>query len=291
MKVMVIVKATRASEAGEMPGSELLAAMGRFNEELAKAGILVDAAGLKPSSAGARVLFSGESRTVVDGPFIETNELIAGYWLWNVKSLTEAVDWVKKCPNPMTEDSDIEIRPLFGPEDFGESFTPELREQEAAVRARTLGLNPPTFRDGPTLSLAGVSRSYTRETRSGIPAQWEGFVARAGEISGGASTFYGVCWNSKPDCSFDYLTAVERPSGGALPPGVTSLTLAPSRYAVFDHTGHVSALPETIDTIWAKWAPGCGLSLADAPCFERYTPEYDGRTGTGGMEVWIPLRS
>src|SRR5689334_8789693 len=130
MKVMVIVKATRASEAGELPSTELLAAMGKYNEELAAAGIMLAGEGLKPSSQGARVRFSGADRVVTDGPFAETNEVIAGFWLWKVKSLDEAIAWVKRCPNPMNVDSDIEIRPLFEAEDFGEAFTPELREQE-----------------------------------------------------------------------------------------------------------------------------------------------------------------
>jgi hypothetical protein len=136
---MVIVKATRASEAGELPSTELLAAMGKYNEELAKAGILLAAEGLHPSSRGARVRFSGKDRLVTDGPFAETKELIAGFWLWKVRSLAEAIEWVKRCPNPMNEDSDIDIRPVFEAEDFGDRFTPELGEQEAAVRARLAG--------------------------------------------------------------------------------------------------------------------------------------------------------
>ena len=135
MRVMVIVKATADSESGQMPDTELMAEMGRFNEELVKAGILLAADGLHPSSRGKRVHFSGKNRTVVDGPFAETKELVAGYWLWQVKSMEEAVEWVKRCPNPMPGDSDIEIRPLFEMEDFGDAFTPELREQEARMRA------------------------------------------------------------------------------------------------------------------------------------------------------------
>lgn len=127
MRVMVLVKATQESEAGVMPSAELLTAMGRFNEELGKAGILEAAAGLKPSSQGVRVRFSGTARTVTDGPFAETEELVAGYWIWNVASLAEAIEWVRRCPNPMTGESDIEIRPLFGMEDFGETLTPEAR--------------------------------------------------------------------------------------------------------------------------------------------------------------------
>ncbi|ODV42838.1 dehydrogenase [Cupriavidus sp. UYMMa02A] len=135
MRVMVIVKATKQSEAGEMPGTEMLAAMGQFNEELVKAGVMLGGEGLHPSSRGKRVRFSGSQRTVVDGPFAATNELIAGFWLWQVKSMDEAVEWVRRCPNPMDGDSEIEIRQVFEAEDFGEAFTPELREQEERLRA------------------------------------------------------------------------------------------------------------------------------------------------------------
>ncbi|WP_027781353.1 MULTISPECIES: YciI family protein [Burkholderia] len=135
MRVMVIVKATADSESGRLPDTDMLAAMGQFNEELMKAGILLAADGLHPSSRGKRVHFSGKHRAVIDGPFAETNELVAGYWLWQVKSMEEAVEWVKRCPNPMPGDSDIEIRPLYEIEDFGDAFTPELQEQEARMRA------------------------------------------------------------------------------------------------------------------------------------------------------------
>ena len=130
MRFMVMVKATKDSEAGKMPSRELLEAMGKYNEELAKAGILLAGEGLHPSSKGARVRFSGAKRTVVDGPFTETKELVAGFWLWKVKSKQEAIDWVKRCPNPMPTDSEIEIRQVFEAEDFGEALTPEMREQE-----------------------------------------------------------------------------------------------------------------------------------------------------------------
>jgi hypothetical protein len=132
---MVIVKATAESEAGVMPGTELMAAMGNYNEQLVKAGIMLAGEGLHPSAKGARVRFSGDKRTVVDGPFTETKELIAGFWLWQVRSKEEAIEWVKRCPNPMMSDSEIEIRQVFEAEDFGESFTPELREQEERIRA------------------------------------------------------------------------------------------------------------------------------------------------------------
>ena len=136
MKVMVMVKATKDSEAGVMPTQQLLADMGRFNEELVKAGIMLSGDGLKPSSVGKRVRFSGANRTVIDGPFAETKELVAGFWIWKVKSMQEAIEWVKKCPNPMPGDSDIEIRPLYEIEDFGAEMTPELIEQEKRVMAQ-----------------------------------------------------------------------------------------------------------------------------------------------------------
>ena len=131
MRVMVIVKANKESEAGVMPSEKLLADMGKYNEELVKAGVMLAGDGLHPSSKGARVRFSGDKRIVTDGPFAETKELIAGFWIWQVKSKEEAIQWVKRCPNPFPVDSDIEIRQIFVPEDFGEAFTPELREAEA----------------------------------------------------------------------------------------------------------------------------------------------------------------
>ena len=135
MRVMVIVKATEDSEAGVMPSQQLLTEMGQFNEELVKAGIMLAGEGLHPSSRGARVRFSGKQRDVIDGPFVETKELIAGYWMWQVKSMDEAIEWVRRCPNPMPVESEIEIRPVFEAEDFGAEFTPELREQEEQLRA------------------------------------------------------------------------------------------------------------------------------------------------------------
>ena len=290
MKVMVIVKASRGSEAGEMPTTELLTAMGKFIEELVKAGIMQDGAGLTPSSKGVRVRFSGPNRTVINGPFSETKELIAGYWIWKVKSLDEAIEWVKKCPNPMLEDSDIEIRPYFEVEDFGEAMTPELREKEAELRAISLGLNAPKFMNGPGMKVAGTNVNYTIESRIGIPQQWERFVMKAGSIPGlKGTTFYGVCWNTKPDCSFDYLTGVEVDGQSALPSEYQLVELASRRYAVFAHTSHVSAIPKTLETIWSKWAPECGLAISKAPCFERYTSEFNPMTGMGGMEIWVPL--
>jgi hypothetical protein len=142
MRVMVLVKATRESEAGFLPeraaeDAKLFAEMGRFNEELVNAGILLAGEGLHPSSRGARVRFSGSERTVIDGPFAETKELVAGFWLWQVRSLDEAIEWVKRCPNPMPTESEIEIRPVYENDDFGDALTPELREAEERLRART----------------------------------------------------------------------------------------------------------------------------------------------------------
>ena len=133
-RFMVMVKATKESEAGEMPSQELLTAMGKYNEELVKAGVMLEGEGLTPSSKGARVRFSGTERSVVDGPFAETKELIAGYWLWQCKSRDEAIEWVKRCPNPTEEDSEIEIRQVFEAEDFGDEMTPEMREHGERLR-------------------------------------------------------------------------------------------------------------------------------------------------------------
>src|SRR5216117_2774543 len=136
MRFMVLIKATKDTEAGVMPSEQLLTEMGKFNEELVKAGVMLAGEGLHPSSKGARVKFSGKNRTVVDGPFAETKELIAGFWLIQVKSKEEAIEWVKRCPNPLDGESEIEIRQVFEAEDFGPEFTPELREQEERLRAQ-----------------------------------------------------------------------------------------------------------------------------------------------------------
>jgi hypothetical protein len=136
---MVIVKATPESEAGQLPSTELLEAMGKYNEELAKADIMLAGEGLQPSSKGARVRFKGSERSVVDGPFAETKELIAGFWLWEVRSIDEAIAWVKRCPNPMESESEIEIRQVFEVDDFGDNLTPELREAEERLRAQVEG--------------------------------------------------------------------------------------------------------------------------------------------------------
>jgi len=136
---MVLIKADHNSEAGVMPDQQLLADMGRYNEELVKAGVILAGEGLHPSSKGARVRFSGQERVVIDGPFAESKELIAGFWLWQCASLQEAIDWVKRCPNPMSGETEVEIRQVFEAEDFGEAFTPELRAQEDRLRAQIAG--------------------------------------------------------------------------------------------------------------------------------------------------------
>jgi hypothetical protein len=138
MRFMILVKATKNSEAGVLPDEKLLTEMGKYNEELVKAGVMLAGEGLHPSSKGARVKFSGAKRTVIDGPFAETKELIAGFWLWQVKSKEEAIKWVKRCPNPMKGESEIEIRQVFEAEDFGAEFTPELRQQEERLRAQMI---------------------------------------------------------------------------------------------------------------------------------------------------------
>ena len=137
MRVMVIVKASKDSEAGKLPSTEMLTAMGKFNEELVKAGVMLAGEGLQASSKGKRVRFSGRNRTVIDGPFPETKELIAGYWMWHVKSMEEAVEWLKRCPNPHADECEVEIRQVFEAGDFGENMTPELQEQEERLRAKS----------------------------------------------------------------------------------------------------------------------------------------------------------
>jgi hypothetical protein len=140
---MIIIKASKDSEAGVLPDEKLLTEMGKFNEELVKAGVMLAGEGLHPSSKGARVRFSGKNRTVIDGPFTETKELIAGFWIWQVKSKEEAIEWVKRCPNPHNEETEVEIRQVFEAEDFGAEFTPELREQEERLRTQILESSKP----------------------------------------------------------------------------------------------------------------------------------------------------
>jgi AraC family transcriptional regulator len=292
MKVIVMVKATKSSEAGEMPSEQLLTEMGNYNEQLVKAGIMLSGEGLHPSSRGVRVRFSGKNRTVMDGPFAETNELVAGFWMWKVKSMEEAVEWVKKCPNPMLEDSEIEIRRVFEAADFGDALTPELREKEAILRATNLGLGPVRFEDGPAKLLAGINESYTMESRVNIPAQWGKFIPHLGNMPGQIGRIsYGVSWNSKANCDFDYFVGVEVKEVSTLPEGFTTVSLTPQRYAVITHDKHVSAMPKTLEMIFQTWLPDSSLDATHAPCFETYSREFNGETGMGGMEIWIPVQA
>jgi AraC family transcriptional regulator len=290
MRFMILVKATKDSEAGVMPSERLLTEMGNFNEELVKAGVMLAGEGLHPTSKAARVRFSGGQRTVIDGPFAETKELIAGYWLWQCKSKEEAIEWVKRCPNPYNEDGEVEIRPLFEAEDFGAEFTPELRRQEAGIRAQALGLGAPRFERGKEIVVAGLNESYTFENRVKIPVQWERFAPKIGKVPGQmGQVSYGVCWNVSPGRGFEYLSGVEVKDAKSLPAEFATVRLPAREYAVFTHQDNVSAIGNTIDKIWNEWVPQAGLKVASAPCFERYTEEFNPKTGMGGMEIWIPL--
>ncbi len=293
MKVMVLVKASKDSEAGVMPSTQLLSDMGKFNEELVKAGIMLAGEGLHPSSKGVRVRFSGKNRTVIDGPFAETKELVAGYWIWQVKSMDEAIAWLKRCPCPMTDESDVEIRPIFSAEDFGAAFTPEMQSKEAGMRAEIerYQLEPPRYENGKEMLIAGINETYTFETRDKIAVQWERFVPRSTSVpSQVGKCAYGVCWNYKPGVGFDYLTGVEVSDTKGLPKDFVHVRLAPAHYAVFTHRGHVSLLPQTLDAIWKKWLPHSGHEPTGAPSFERYTEEFNPQTHTGGTEVWLPIK-
>jgi predicted transcriptional regulator YdeE len=269
--------------------------MGKFNKELVQAGIMLAGEGLKPSSEGVRVRFSGADRTVIDGPFAETKELVAGYWLWQVKSMAEAIEWVKRCPNPMQEDSDIEIRALFQMEDFAANDpTGELAaaEERLVAEIEKYAIDPPRIERIPERLIAGVNESYTPQTRQNIPAQWCRFAPQIGSVPGEvAGNSYGVCWNTNPECGFDYLTGVEVTSAERLPEGFQTVAIPAGRYLVFTHSKHVSKLAEAIDAIWSKWLPNSQYQTAESPCFERYTAEFDPNAGTGGMEVWVPLKS
>lgn len=289
MRFMILVKATEDSEAGKMPSEKLLTDMGKFNEELVKAGVMLAAEGLQRSSKGARVRFSGSKRTVIDGPFAETKELIAGFWIWQVKSKEEAIEWLKRAP---FEETEVEIRQVFEAEDFGAEFTPELRRQEAGVRAQALGLGAPRFEHAKEIVLAGLNQSYTLETRVNIPLQWERFVPNIGKVPGQiGQVCYGVCWNVSPGRGFEYLSGVEVMDATRLPAEFATVRLPGREYAVFLHRDHVSAIGNTIDKIWNDWVPQAGLSVASAPWFERYTEEYNPQTSMGGMEIWIPLEA
>lgn len=290
MKVMVMVKATADSEAGVMPAQELLEAMGNYNEELVKAGIMLSGEGLHPSSKGVRVRFSGKNRAVTDGPFAETNEIVAGFWLWQVKSMEEAVEWVKKCPNPMMADSEIEIRPVFEAEDFGEALTPELQAQEDRMREEIASyrLDPPRWEVGRERVLAGVKGHFTSQTRDRIPAQWCALEKLRPKLAVQGKDSFGVCWGGHDD-GFDYMAAVEVKDATA-PDEAETITLPAQRYAVFTHHGDVSTICKTCEAIFGKWLPNSGHQPAEAPFLERYTEQFNPQTLSGGIELWVPLK-
>jgi AraC family transcriptional regulator len=290
MRFMILIKATRDSEAGVMPSKRLLTEMGQFNEELVKAGVMLAGERLHPTSKGARVRFSGAQRTVIDGPFSEIKELIAGFWLWQCKTKEEAIEWVKRCPNPYNEDGKIEIRQVFEAQDFGAEFTPELRRQEASVRAQALGLGAIQFEHAKEIVVAGFQESYTSETRVKIPMQWERFAPNIGKVPGQiGQVAYGICWNVSPGHGFEYLSGVEVNDATRVPAEFSTLRLPAGEYAVFTHSDNVSAIGTTIDKIWNEWIPQAGFKAATAPWFERYTEKFDPKSGMGGMEIWIPL--
>jgi AraC family transcriptional regulator len=287
MKVMVIVKASPESERGEMPSEQLLKDMGNYNEELVKAGIMLAGEGLHPTMKGKRVRFSGKERTVIDGPFAETKELLAGFWMWRVKSMDEAVEWLKKAP--FDGGTEIEMRPVFEAEDFGESFTPELREQEASIRAQALKLSAVRFENASEKTVAGLNGTFTFSDTSGIPTLWNQFAPQMASVPGRqGKASYGVSWNCTKD-GFDYLAAVEVGANAKLPNEYTQVKLPARRYAIFTHTEHISKIKQTFDTICHQWVPDCGLHVANAPWLERYTESFDGKTGLGGLEIWVPL--
>ena len=275
---------------GFVPPADAIERMGKFNQSMADAGILGDLNGLHPPSKGARVSFKTGKPVVTDGPFAETKELIAGFWLWNVKSMEEAIEWLKRCPNPHDEAGEVEIRPVVIHDDFGCIMPPELREQEASIRARTLGLGAVRFETASELFIAGLSNTYDAESRRNIPAQWARFASHIGKVPGQVGrTSYGVCYNVQPNCLFDYLTGVEVAGSTKLPPEFTSVQIKAGRYAVVTHEGHISSIGQTIDKIWSQWVPESSIKTASAPCFECYTDKFDPKTGNGSVEIWVPL--
>jgi AraC family transcriptional regulator len=290
MKVTVLVKVNQDSEAGVLPSKEVFAEMGKFNEALVKAGVLLAAEGLHPTSKGVRVRCTGKDRMVIDGPFAETKELLAGFWLWQVKSVDDAIEWVKRSP---MQEGEIKIRPVFEFADFGAALTPEIRQQNERLRAESesFRLDPPRFENGRELLIAGINVRYTFETRVQIPAQWERFAPLLGKVPGQiGKTAYGVCWNYQPGRGFDYLCGVEVSSAAGLPADFSHVRLPAQRYAVFIHSKHVSLIPNTLDAIWRKWLPNSGYQAAETPSFERYSEDYNAQTGMGGTEIWVPIK-
>ena len=207
--------------------------------------------------------------------------------------MEEAIEWVKRCPNPMLSESEIEIRRIFAAEDFGDAFTPELKEQEERMRSEMEGyqLEPPQFKSIGELLIAGLNATYTFEDRANIPSQWQSFISQLGKIPGQiGKTTYGVCWNYKPGCGFDYLTGVEVEGTSGLPKEFTHIRLSPQRHAVFAHRKHVSSIPSTIEAIWTKWLPNSGHQAAGTASLERYGEQFDPLTHSGDIEIWLPLQ-
>lgn len=289
MKVMVIVKASPSSEAGVMPSEELMAEMGAYNQKLIDAGIMLAGEGLHPTSRGYRVRFSGANRTVVRGPFTETNELIAGYWLWKVQSIEEALEWVKQCPNPMLEDSEIEIRQVYDMEDFGEVMTPELKEQDLGQRAKLAGLGWLGIQDSSERKLLGVGKKYSAETRFRIPEQWHQFVGMLPQLQGNHHPeTYGLITPVSGCSEIHYLTGVEPINSSNTPQTFTSGNIPAGNYAVFAHEGHVSKIPDTMQKI-GEILSESGYSSESGISFEKYTAKFDPMKGTGGIEIWVSI--
>jgi AraC family transcriptional regulator len=262
---------------------------------LVKAGVMLAAEGLHPSSKGVRVQFDGKNRTVIDGPFAETKELIGGYWIWQVKSMQEAIEWLKRCPNPHEDGGVVEIRPIMSREDFLAMLSSENKafaeRLDLPAEMEKYQLETPRFENGHEMLIAGFNATYTFETRSNIPAQWQRFAPLIGKVpSQVGKASYGVCWNFKPGIGFDYLTGVEVSDASKLSADFSQVRISPQRYAVFTHLKHYSAIPQTIEAIWHKWLPNSEYTAAESPSFERYTEEYDPKTGMGGTEIWIPIK-
>lgn len=298
MKVIVMIKANEKSEAGVLPSEKYMAEMGKYNEELVNAGIMLAGEGLHPSSKGKRIMFSGDFTTVTDGPFAETKEIIAGFWMWRVKSMDEAVEWAKKIPAPPIEEQTegevgiVEIRQVFEAEDFGEAFTPELMEHEAGLRAQTIGLNKPRYEDRNAMTIAGIKNRYNMDNRMNISSQWQNFFSLIDSVPGKVNpSTYGVSFNQDSDCSFDYISGVEVSHADHLPEQFDSVTIPASRYAVFTHSAHVSSITDTIDKILNQWMPDCELKIVDTLSFICHKDEFNRLTGMGGVEIWIPIQN
>ncbi len=287
-----MVKATAESEAGVMPSEQLLTDMGNYNQQLIDAGIMQGGEGLRPSLDGVRIRFRESDRTVVNGPFSETRELIAGFWIWRVQSMDEAIAWVKRCPNPMEGESWIEIRTIFEADDFGDAFTPAAREQEARQRGVILGLAPLRLETRGPLPVVGLSGRFGSDAFEDLSELWQRFAPQIGQVPGQVgTTAYGVSWNFSTDGQFDHLAGVELAANSPLPAGLEQVTVPAGTFVVFPYPGHISALPATWRTIWSDWFPASGYQPTHGSCVEQYSSEFNPATGTGGIELWIPIQT